>query len=296
MASGVRWLIQDYLQTWTDHTVVITFTTDRPVHAWLRWTAEPPDMHLLSATVRGWTSMKDPYYCFDVYQDIEQDEPGDTLQHTFQWPGWYHCLTRWFYFWATSGADITPTQWGIFSKHYTDPEIHIMLPVANTVDISIPFPSPTTWHYLMCQSQDTNWVPPPGGGIYGHFTGNYVWNRIYNGPTAYGDRYEYPGLPPSVTDVISVAIVCRVGKVYVYGKYQPLLKTHGTSYYGTMDNIGGPGLVEYSWQHPVNPFTLAKWTPAEVSALEAGLRLEHAGTFGRAICDQVRIEVSHRPG
>jgi len=147
----------------------------------------------------------------------------------------------------------------------------------------------------MCQQQDTIWVPPPAGGIYGEFIGEYVYNRIYNGPTNYGDRYEYPGLPPFVQDIVNVAIVGLFGKVYVYGKYQLLLKTHGTSYYTAQADIGGPGLVEYRWDHPVNPFTSLQWTTQEVNALEAGIRLEHAGTFGRAICDQVKIEVSHHP-
>ncbi len=295
MALGVRWLIQDYLQVHGLGTVTITFTTDRPVHAWLRWTKEAPDMHLLSATVRGWTSMKDPYYCFDVYQDIEQDEPGDTLQHTFQWPDWYHCLWRWFYFWATSGADITPTQWGILSKHYTDPEIHTLLPVANTSYIWILNPVDKSVHYLMCQQLDTSWLPPPGGGIYGSFVGNYVWMRIYNGPLGDADLFLFPGLPPTVTNITKVKVIITVGKVYIYGRAQVHMKTHGNNYLGPVVSIGGPGLVEYFMEYSTNPFTGLQWTPGEVDDIEAGVWLEHEGTFGRAICDQVRIEVSHHP-
>lgn len=117
MGSGYRWLIQNWDQVWLDGTVVIAYDTDIPVHAWLCHSTEPPNMHLLTKTVRGLRVMGSPYYCFPKQDCFEQDEAGDTLHHTFTWPGWYVCLWQWFFFKATVAGVWTPTQWGIFKKH-----------------------------------------------------------------------------------------------------------------------------------------------------------------------------------
>ena len=295
MVYGVRWLISNYSQTWLNGTCLISFDTDRPVHVWLRWTEKPPLMHLQSLVRRGLGVMKDPYYCFTVYQDIEQNEAGDTLHHTFSWPSWYDCLTRWFLFWGTTGGVKTPTQWGIFSKHYTGPSVHTMLPVANADYVWVQYPTDKTNHYLLCQQQDTVYEPPSPEHGWGWFEGNFVWTRIYDGPQGDGDYFLFPGLPPEVKQILKVSIIILVGKLYVYGRCRTLLKTHGSYHSTDPIAIGGPGLVEYFAEYDDNPWSLAPWTVDEVNSVEAGVWLEHKGTFGRAICDQVRIEVTHRP-
>ncbi|GAH51734.1 unnamed protein product, partial [marine sediment metagenome] len=137
MGSGFRWIIQNWKQAWANSIAVISFDTDIAVHAWLRYTDKAPRMHLLSKTVRGLRKMSDPYYCFVAWKDLEQIEAGDTLHHTFNWPGWYTCLWQWFYFWSTLAGQITPSQWGIFKKHYqarewsflfTEPWTRIIVP------------------------------------------------------------------------------------------------------------------------------------------------------------------------
>lgn len=118
MGSGFRWIIQNWKQAWANSIAVISFDTDLAVHAWLRYTDRKPRMHLLTKTVRGLRVMGSPYYCFVAWWEIEQLEAGDTLHHTFNWPGWYDCLWQWFYFWASIAGETTPSQWGIFKKHY----------------------------------------------------------------------------------------------------------------------------------------------------------------------------------
>lgn len=295
MASGYRWLLQNYLQTWLNATCEITFNTDIAVHAFLRYTDTPPRMHLTSLKKRGLFLMKDPYYCFVAWQEIEQTEAGDTLSHTFSWPGWSHCLTQWFYFRAEIASVPTPTQWGIFNKHYIAPETVLLFPMANGFEVFITWPADKSIHWEWCRDADTVWVPPPGGGIYGRFDGRYVWVRIYDGYQWFWDVFNLDSLPPGVTDILNVRLYMYVGKVYVYGKAATLLRTHATYYEGVQVSIGGPGLVWYHTDYPTNPFTGMPWTPAEVNNLQAGVNLAHQGTFGMAVCDQVYVQVTHRP-
>lgn len=295
MVYGVRWLISNYSQTWLDGTCQIEFDTDRDVHVWLRWTETPPLMHLQSLVRRGLGMMKDPYYCFVVYQDIEQQEAGDTTHHTFTWPSWYDCLWRWFYFWATQARVRTPTQWGIFKKHYTAPEVVTLLAYGNGTYTQIPFPLDTSVHWKQVRSQDTTWIPPNGGYSYGQFIGAYVHVRIYNTWQYYRDTFLVHTLPPNVTDILKVTVRVLVGKLYVYGRAMTALITYGTLFDGPVETIPGGDLSWLETEYVNNPVTGAPWTIAEVNAVEAGLSLAHQGTFGRAICDQVLVEVTYRP-
>ncbi|MBA7655924.1 hypothetical protein ES703_63835 [subsurface metagenome] len=45
--------------------------------------------------------MDDVRFCFDVYDDFEQDEDGDTLIHTFSLVDWPICVTKWLYLWGS---------------------------------------------------------------------------------------------------------------------------------------------------------------------------------------------------
>ncbi len=295
MAFGVRWLIAGYSQTWLNGTVVVHFDTDRPVHVWLRWTDTPPLMHLQSLEHRGLTKMSDPYYCFVAYWEIEQDEAGDSLQHTFTWPGWVDCNWRWFLFWATASGQTTPTQWGIFSKHYTAPREVTLLVYANGFYKQIPWPADKSTHWSRVRANDTTWYPPDIHYIYGHFEGDYVWVRIYNSWTWYTSTFQVHSLPLDVTDILKVAVWMVVGKVYVYGRAKTALYIDGTLFEGPQVSIGGPGLRWYFTEYSTNPVTGIPWTVAQVNTLEAGLSLAHAGTFGLALCDQVYVVVTHRP-
>lgn len=295
MDYGVRWLIQDYSQAWLNATCRVTFNTDKPVHAWLRWSETPPGMHLQSLVRRGLGMMKDPYFCFVVYQDIEQEEAGDTTSHTFLWPDWYTCLWRWFYFWATADGSLTPTQWGIFKKHYVGAETITLLVYANGTYTDIPFPVDKSIHWSQVRFADTTWVPPNGGGYYGRFTGNYVHVRIYNGYQWYRDTFHVHTLPYSVTEVIKVTIWMRIGKIYAYGRAKTAMVTYGNLFEGVQINIPGGDLTWHSTEYPNNPVTDLPWTVTEVNSAQFGLNLAHAGTFGRAVCDQIVVEVTHRP-
>jgi len=67
--------------------------------------------------------MGDVYYCFTAHFDIEQEEAGDTTEHTFIMSRWPECKTRWFYLWGTIAGELSPSEspfWGrhLFSTHH----------------------------------------------------------------------------------------------------------------------------------------------------------------------------------
>ncbi len=101
----------------TDTGYLITITTDIPCHLYMRWTLEKPGIHLDPVIKRGLPIHYMPRYCFVVYEDNEQLEPGDTLEHTFEKPNWPVCTTRYFYFWGTIASQPSPSESPIFENH-----------------------------------------------------------------------------------------------------------------------------------------------------------------------------------
>jgi len=61
--------------------------------------------------------MGDVYYCFTAYNDIEQEEAGDTTEHTFIMSDWPSCETRWFHLWGTIGGEASPSESPIWGRH-----------------------------------------------------------------------------------------------------------------------------------------------------------------------------------
>ena len=113
----------DYILTGDGY--LITCRTNNPVHLWLRWTTTVPQKHIHARIVRGAQVGTYIDQCFVVYTDVEQEEPGDTLIHTFIVEPWPHCETRWFYLWGTIAGETSPSASAIFKKHriYTPPGI-----------------------------------------------------------------------------------------------------------------------------------------------------------------------------
>jgi len=113
--------ILDVIETWQISELYIMATSDVPCHLTLRWTAIPPERHKYSTTRRGRSWYWDNKYCFVEWLEIEQLEDGDTLQHTFRWPNWYHCLTRWYYFCGTIAGELSRSNTAFFEYHFADP-------------------------------------------------------------------------------------------------------------------------------------------------------------------------------
>lgn len=98
--------------------VVVTITTNAACHLYLRYSDVFPRIHRKSVARRGLVMGWDARYCFAAYQHLQQDEEGDTFTHTFTWPGWANCDTRYFYFWGTMGGQDMVSDTPIFWIHY----------------------------------------------------------------------------------------------------------------------------------------------------------------------------------
>ncbi len=97
---------------------MVTITSNAASHLYLRYSSVFPRIHRKTTQSRGLAMGWDARFCFTVYQHIEQDEAGDTYTHTFTWPGWVNCNTRYFYFIGTTGGLDSPSESPIFWMHY----------------------------------------------------------------------------------------------------------------------------------------------------------------------------------
>lgn len=112
-----HWIIRDIYQQKTLAGYLIYATTDVPCHLYKRWSTTKPRFHKIPHIKRGETLFCDVRFCFVVYEDEEQTEPGDTILHTFRQEPWPICETRWFIFWGTVFGEEMPSTSGLFTKH-----------------------------------------------------------------------------------------------------------------------------------------------------------------------------------
>ncbi|MBA7684291.1 hypothetical protein ES703_92682 [subsurface metagenome] len=84
-------------------------------HKYLRFTDKSPVKHPRTLLRRGLIVPYDLRQCFVAYYDIEQEEAGDTLEHTFILTPLIMCHDYHFYFWAKSGDSVMKYTSAIFS-------------------------------------------------------------------------------------------------------------------------------------------------------------------------------------
>lgn len=138
--TGRRFLLTKYEHLWVADTLYVKVSTDVPCHLYLRWTDKPLRMHLRSTDLGGYGFMTDPKYCFVEWRQVEQEEPGDTLDHTFHFAEWAECETRWWGFVGTVGGQPSPSATSVFTAHYKDYktaeklEVFFTLPIVQGTD------------------------------------------------------------------------------------------------------------------------------------------------------------------
>lgn len=106
---------------YTEDTVTLVVTTDKPVHLYMRWTLTKPLLHPSEEYRRGLLIMSGTRFCFVSFHENEQEEDGDTLIHTFIKPDWPVCQTRWFYFVGQKQSIESPSASPIFHYHHVKP-------------------------------------------------------------------------------------------------------------------------------------------------------------------------------
>ncbi|MBA7526064.1 hypothetical protein ES705_18224 [subsurface metagenome] len=127
MPAG-RWFPRTLQQEDTLDGFTITLTTNTPCHLWLYWTDHKTWVHQKSMTDRGLVVMDAGYWCFVAWHKIEQNEAGDTTIHTFTWPDWAKCQTRYFRFHGEIAGVESPSDSPILHKHKTEevPEMYVI--------------------------------------------------------------------------------------------------------------------------------------------------------------------------
>jgi len=273
----------------------VIFTTDTYCHLWKRETKVPPEIHSKPALRRGLMMHEDLRFCFVAYHEVEQVEEGDTLLHTFIQEPWPVCETRWFYMLGSRVDVRQPSTSPVLKKHRTALETLTLRLTGNGDEISIPEPPDPLTHWQMCRLEDTTYIPPDDGPWWGSFVGDYVWTRTYDGWQYFRDLFRLENIPPLPGAITRLTLLLRCGKLYVYGRAIFSMKTHGTIYDTDWYSIAGGEPVWRSFEYTTNPFTGLAWTREEVNQLQVGVNLAHAGTFGRAICDCVKVEVEFWP-
>lgn len=105
----------------------IVVITDVPCHLYMRWTNVEPQIHNIPTWRRGIFMHGDRYFCFVAYHDNEQEEDGDTLEHTFIKQNWQSCETRWFYFWGSISDIRCASTTAPFNLHFKATDYELLI-------------------------------------------------------------------------------------------------------------------------------------------------------------------------
>lgn len=103
----------------------IVLPTNNPCHLTCYYTPTKPRRHKAFRTLRGLTTTWGSYWCYVGWLTVEQNEPGDTLTHTFDFPQWIFCQTNWLAFRGTVNGQTSPSVSPIFKHHHPGPGAQI---------------------------------------------------------------------------------------------------------------------------------------------------------------------------
>ena len=126
--------------------------------------------------------------------------------------------------------------------------------------------------------------------------GTYVWHDNTYGSVMVGDLYALPDSGIGVGTINSVTIYVRGRGLYGvnYEWIQTYIKTGGTAYTGTQEQISGTSYQDWSTAYTTNPQAGGAWTWAQINALEAGVRIcDSAGAPRGVRCTQVWVVVDY---
>ncbi|GAJ12147.1 unnamed protein product, partial [marine sediment metagenome] len=98
--------------------LIILLPTATPCHLTCYYTDKKPLKHHTERIIRGLTVPWGVYFCFVGWKAVEQNEPGDTLYHTFTFPDWEFCQTKWFTFRGEVDNILSPSVGPIFEHHH----------------------------------------------------------------------------------------------------------------------------------------------------------------------------------
>lgn len=181
--APARWFINGYLHYWDHHVLTVYANTNVACHMYLLWTDVPFRQHLRQEETRGLKKMTLPKFCFVQFTEIEQNEAGDTSVHTFTFPGWEFCMTRYWTFRATINGDDSPSNMAICQDHCeypgTGPDYTIEI-LTNATDCWLGYTSAA--YNIAHDAAIAMWLEDTGYSIYplgqGRAPGYYRIRRV----------------------------------------------------------------------------------------------------------------------
>ena len=177
--------------------VRIRVFTDVPSHLFVRLSSQTPRIHKTPSIRRGVAFAEDVRFCFTVFEDNEQEEPGDTIEHTWWKKNWPPCTTKWLYVWGSRSGEVCVSTTAPFKYHndgyapvphlvlvFLEPWTHLLPPPPPMVSIFV-----EPWTYFPP-------LPPPMVRILTEpwSDGAPVMSLIFTEPWS----YETPPMPPMV--------------------------------------------------------------------------------------------------
>lgn len=112
-----KWALLDYTLANVASQVVITGHTSKAAHLYAHWTNQEPIRTLLSRIRRGIELQCYPAWAFHSQGYIEQTEPGNTTEHTFDFSPWASCITLWILMSAQTDLTIKDSSGPILKYH-----------------------------------------------------------------------------------------------------------------------------------------------------------------------------------
>ncbi|MBA7532466.1 hypothetical protein ES705_24692 [subsurface metagenome] len=134
--------------------VRIRVTTDVPSHLYIRLSKKKPLIHMKPSIRRGVAFAEDVRFCFTVFEDNEQMEWGDTLEHTWWKENWPVCTTKWLYVWGKRAGQVCISTTAPFEYHNDGIEPVIPWGLIFHEPWSAPFPPPLVLEQLFLEPWD----------------------------------------------------------------------------------------------------------------------------------------------
>lgn len=118
-----NWLITDMNHAWHLEDKQICVQTDVLCHLYLRFKDEPPEWHARLTSRRGVPITNDPGLAMQEYDQVEQEQPGDTLCHLFILAPFPAKTRIWYYFMGTIDGGDVKSRSQFFKQEY---EMHYL--------------------------------------------------------------------------------------------------------------------------------------------------------------------------
>lgn len=98
----VKWIITGYQHAWVNNHLLVLVETNEPIHALLHYSLSPEIFTYITSVRRGISRLVKPLWELANPVQVEQAEPGDTLEHQFFLPAVPDQATLTFYLTATA--------------------------------------------------------------------------------------------------------------------------------------------------------------------------------------------------